>query len=357
MVARVVAENIASMTDEHMEAMPWTVRPRIWRLLQESGLCLHAWKLFTRNTPPGDEDVKTGHYRHQTCEVYDGELQIYTRPLDAPATQFISHLTLTGGCEASTSELLCLADMKNLGILEIIQPGSEMGDFPAFRPKGFLARPHVSDRLVRGWAEIEDPFPALRLLRVWCIQPSTTEASFQWVSKFPRLVVYDVMGQKEDWRKGMECALEMGWNRDKSQLPADFVKTYVMLFELKEAMERLRESPEISLRTLEDLFFVRGRSVVPSKPIASLTMGCKGFPEIVSMMLSASHTSGSTTRNTFTRFSAIRGRTRPSHPASEEKEKDVKPAPGTRAEAGYQKGVVRSRKRKRLDDVLRSMAG
>lgn len=350
MVARVVAENIASVTDEHMDAMPWPVRSHVWRLLQEGGLCLHAWKLFTRNTPPGDEDVKAGHYsyRHQSCEVYDGELQIYTRPLDAPATQFISHVTLTSGCEASTTELLCLADMRNLAILEIIQLVPEM--------EGLSGRPHVTDRLVRGWSEKEDPFPALRLLRVWCAQ-STTEASFQWVSKFPGLAVYDVAGRREDWRKGKERALEKGWRRDNSTLVGDFEKTYLMLFDSRKTDELLQDSPGTSPKTLEDVFD-KGPPVVISKPIVSLTLGHSGWHEVAPSY--RGYKVGRAIRNTFTRFSAIRGSAVSSQPVPDEKAKDVKPAPGTRAEAGHQKGVkgvVRSGKRKRLDDVLRSMAG
>ncbi|KFH43783.1 hypothetical protein ACRE_054780 [Hapsidospora chrysogenum ATCC 11550] len=351
MVARVVAENIASVTDEHMDAMPWTVRSRVWRLLKEGGLCLHAWKLFNRKTPDG-EGVKACGYTHHICKTYDNALQVYTRPLDAPATQFISHLFLSRGCEFSTSELLCLADMRNLGILEIVQAEGTMD--------GLSGRPHVTDRLVRGWSEKEDPFPALRLLRVWCVE-STTEASFQWVSKFPGLAVYDVVGRREDWRKGKERALEKGWRRDSSTLIGDFKKTYLMLFDSGKAGELVQDSPCTSLKTLEDVFaqgppVVLMKPVVPSKPIASLTLGHTGWPEVASSY--RGYKVGRTIQNTFTRFSAILGSTGSSQPVPDEKEKDIKAAPGsTRAEAGHQKGVVRSRKRKRLDDVLRSMAG
>lgn len=119
------------------------------------------------------------------------------------ATDFITHLVISGGCHFSTNELLCLADVKNLGALELIQPADE------------AAFPHVNDRLIRGWTEMDDPFPLLRILRIWGNQ-STTQESLRWASKFPRLVLYDVLGPRDDWRSPMAHFVDGGWVKNGS---------------------------------------------------------------------------------------------------------------------------------------------
>lgn len=100
----------------------------------------------------------------------------------------------------STHEMLCLADVKNLGVLELIQPIDD----------GASVFPQISDRLIRGWTEKDDPFPLLRMLKIWANQ-STTQESLQWVSKFPSLALYDVVGAKEDWQSPVDVAQAEGW--------------------------------------------------------------------------------------------------------------------------------------------------
>lgn len=110
--------------------------------------------------------------------------------------------------------------MPNLGALELIQPADELR----------TVFPRVNDRLVRGWTEKSDPFPLLRILRVWGDQ-STSQDSLRWVSKFPSLALYDVMGAREDWKSRDEPALEYGW--EEADTPSgleDSLLRYLMLF-------------------------------------------------------------------------------------------------------------------------------
>lgn len=90
--------------------------------------------------------------------------------------------------------------MKNLGILELIQPADELGD----------VFPSVNDRVIRGWTEGENPFPLLRILRIWGDQ-TVTQKSLSWVAKFPSLALYDVTGARDDWTSPFDDAAEAGW--------------------------------------------------------------------------------------------------------------------------------------------------
>ncbi|KAM5352070.1 hypothetical protein ACJ41O_004793 [Fusarium nematophilum] len=222
MAINVVADNIGKIrSGADLETIPIRLLWRIWRFLEARGVCLHAWKLFSRLLTD-DEDEKTlGLYRFRQHICRPGtDLARYTSPLAAPPTHFITHLVLTGGCSFSTHDLLCLADMPNLGALELIQPADELR----------AVFPRVSDRLVRGWTEKSDPFPLLRILRVWGDQ-STTQESLQWVSRFPSLALYDVMGAREDWASSEEAALKHGWEQaDAPSGLEDSLLRYLMLF-------------------------------------------------------------------------------------------------------------------------------
>lgn len=129
--------------------------------------------------------------------------------------------------------MLCLTDIKNLGILELIQPADETR----------TAFPEITDRLVWGWTEKDNPFPLLRILRIWGDE-STTQQSLQYVSKFPSLVLYDVMGSRQDWTLAYQHASESDWElADSLNGGGDSLLQYLMLFAPSEKpdMKRLRE--------------------------------------------------------------------------------------------------------------------
>lgn len=139
-------------------------------------------------------------FRHHICRP-GGELRRYTQPLTSLSAEFITHLVISGNCAFDTRELLCLTEIKNLGVLEIIQPTDTIRD---------VVSPEVTDRLVRGWTEADDPFPLLRVLRIWG-RDTTTRESLQWVSRLPSLAMYDVVGTREDWKNSTSYAMEHGW--------------------------------------------------------------------------------------------------------------------------------------------------
>lgn len=115
-------------------------------------------------------------------------------PIISPSFDFIVHLTLVGYQPSiDTPQLLSLTKLKNLGVLEIIQP-------PPSSTGADLDFPKISDAIIRQWSEEPDPFPVLRVLKIWG-DYFTTPNSLQYLSKFPALAVYDVAGKERDWAR------------------------------------------------------------------------------------------------------------------------------------------------------------
>lgn len=115
---------------------------------------------------------------------------------------FITHLRLRAGLIAIEHSLLSLAQMKNLGVLEILQPVSSLEQLSGF--------PRISDRTIREWALGDQPFPLLRILRIWGSHFTSTQ-SLQYLDKFPALAVYDVAGLRSDWPKEVLGNPPRGW--------------------------------------------------------------------------------------------------------------------------------------------------
>lgn len=202
MAVNVIADNIGDVSEELLGAMPVQLVWRIWRFLEARGVSLHAWKLFSALLLREDDEKSLGLYRFRQhiCHPNVSDLKWYTKPLTSLTTEFITHLVLSGGSEFTVHDMLSLADLKNLGVLEIIQPADETG--------GYF--PDVSDNLIRGWTETQDPFPMLRILRIWGDR-STSKNCLRWVAKFPSLALFDVTGSKKGWGNPMEEAAEAGW--------------------------------------------------------------------------------------------------------------------------------------------------
>lgn len=137
-----------------------------------------------------------------------GPLATYINPLKSSSFEFIVHLTITGHHPSiDTHQLLALTELKNLGVLEIFEP------LPS--PDGTDSFPRVSDATVRAWSEEPDPFPALRVMRIWG-NDFTTSRSLQYLSKFPALAIYDVAGLERDWKNPPRVP---GWTSKERNWP------------------------------------------------------------------------------------------------------------------------------------------
>ncbi|KAF5696761.1 hypothetical protein FMUND_15604 [Fusarium mundagurra] len=226
----VVGDNFGKIRSAtHLESLPKAILWRIWRYLEARGVSLHAWKYLSKLLMEEGDEKNLGLYRfrHHICHP-GNNLTRYIQPLTAPPSDFITHIVISGGCTFNTHDLLGLADMPNLGVLEIIQPTEQ------------TAFPNISDRLVRGWSEKPDPFPLLRVLRIWGDE-TTSKASLQWASKFPSLALYDVIGARDAWDASKVAAQEHGW--EQADAPPhrldDSLLRYLMLFApLEETRDR-----------------------------------------------------------------------------------------------------------------------
>lgn len=190
---------------------------------------MHAWKIFSKilTTAHEDKSLSLYRFRKHICRP-TGELKIYTQPLLSSTTEFLSHLIISGGCQFSTNELLCLTDLKNLVVLELIQPADELR----------TQFSEVNDRLIRGWSDVNEPFPLLRILRVR-VDRDITSDSLRWVGNFPSLAVYDVTADRQDWVDPSAFALQQGWERvEASTRMGDSLLQYLMLFAPAKSRER-----------------------------------------------------------------------------------------------------------------------
>ncbi|KAI1082612.1 hypothetical protein F5B20DRAFT_597563 [Whalleya microplaca] len=131
-------------------------------------------------------------YQH-TNEVINptGPLAIYTKPLISGSFDFIVHLTISGCVSFQSHEFLSLPQLKNLGVLEILQPSD---------PERAGTFPRITDAIIREWSQQPNPFPVLRVLRIWG-DDFTTANSLRYLSRFQALAIYDVAGLYCDWEK------------------------------------------------------------------------------------------------------------------------------------------------------------
>lgn len=144
-------------------------------------LSFHSWKVLSKALHK-EEDVTFGmlHYS-KTIKSPKSPLQVYTKPLISKTFDFITSLSINVNCPVV--DLVQLAKISNLGILEIINP-DPWGETPS----------GVGDIVLRAWSreagEIS-AFSVLRILRLWNHE-DLTENSLQHIRSFPALALFDV---------------------------------------------------------------------------------------------------------------------------------------------------------------------
>ncbi|KAK7745910.1 hypothetical protein SLS53_002629 [Cytospora paraplurivora] len=137
---------------------------------------------------------------HQQFEVPTAPLSVYLNPIQSGNFTFISHLKISGSCLVKETELLQLPNLvKNIGVLEIIEPSSSDIIFP-----------QLSNRIIKAWSQQEDPFPKLKVLKIHT-RGYVTEVCLQYVTRFPALVLFDILGVRDDWQQAYSLADDYGW--------------------------------------------------------------------------------------------------------------------------------------------------
>ncbi|KAI1751072.1 hypothetical protein F4782DRAFT_202541 [Xylaria castorea] len=238
--------HINEIDKAHLQYLPTRLVGRIWKDLKRTGApSVETWKLIvTRFT--GDEEA-TKYIcpllmRYLTSVKKIQPLAAYIEPLVSNTFDFLAHLTITGNIKGNTPELLQLVQLKNLAVLEFIQPDEE----------DMLASPRLTDSILREWSRTPDPFPVLRVLRVWA-NDSTTRHSIRYINAFPSLVLYDVAGKKRDWAEKSE---EPDWKSEKMTWARELDHTLPEHFHLLEddiPDDRWKLKPEASANITFDL--------------------------------------------------------------------------------------------------------
>ncbi|KAI3319894.1 hypothetical protein HD806DRAFT_251640 [Xylariaceae sp. AK1471] len=182
------------MEKEHLQNVPSPLVGEIFEYLKLSTreINFDMWKILA---PKIIEKEDAARYvcllvmRYHFIVKKQQPLAAYIKHSTSDTFDFLTQLTIAGEVRCGTPELLQLVQLKNLAIFEIIQPSDE---------GGLATFPLLTDSIVREWSKAPDPFPVLRILRVWGMDFTTTH-SLQYLDAFPSLVLYDVAGRKRDW--------------------------------------------------------------------------------------------------------------------------------------------------------------
>ncbi|KAI0453919.1 hypothetical protein F5B21DRAFT_265143 [Xylaria acuta] len=239
--------HIREMDKAHLQYLPTRLVGRIWQDLKRMNVpSVETWKLVvTRFT--GDEEA-TKYIcplvmRYLTSVKKIQPLAAYIEPLVSNTFDFLAHLTITGKIKGNTPELLQLIQLKNLAVLEFIQPNDE---------EDMRASPRLTDSVLREWSKTPDPFPVLRVLRVWA-NDYTTRHSLHYINAFPTLALYDVAGRKRDWaEKGEESV----WKSKKRTWARELdytIPEHLYLLEEDIPDDRWKLKPEASANITFDL--------------------------------------------------------------------------------------------------------
>ncbi|TGJ81272.1 hypothetical protein E0Z10_g7495 [Xylaria hypoxylon] len=226
MCLRVTVQHIDELDQAHLQNLPirFEVVGRIWEYVKRTKvLSVETWKLLA-TTITKDEEME--HYvcpllmNHSISISKTQPLAAYIEPLVSNTFDFLTHLTIAGQAYGRTPELLQLIQLKNLAVLEIIDLSDENDVFP-----------QLTDSIMREWSTTPDPFPLLRILRVWG-NDHTTRRSLRYLHAFPSLVLYDIAGRKRDWAEKDE---EYVWESNRKTWTTHLEDTLLGHFHLVEA--------------------------------------------------------------------------------------------------------------------------
>ncbi|KAI8965548.1 hypothetical protein F5Y11DRAFT_294591 [Daldinia sp. FL1419] len=218
MTIKVVTENLGCLVVGDLDDVPFRIIRRVWDSLPDCrspSLQSHIVLARCIAEKHGGEQSIPGGLSYLDFPVrpeYSLSFLNYIQPLMTSSFEFIVQLTLARDLHFSTSDYQSLTRLKNLGVLEIIQSRS------------CTRFPRITDSVVRNWSEVSNPFPILRVLRIWG-DHFTTFRSLRYLPKFPSLAVYDVAGRAIDWDDHWEIS-EPEWHSDanvRSKEPNGFM--------------------------------------------------------------------------------------------------------------------------------------
>ncbi|OBT59399.1 hypothetical protein VE04_00505 [Pseudogymnoascus sp. 24MN13] len=175
---------LGSFPDGFLDQLPLSTVEGMWAAInQRAQLNLDTWKKISKRILYEKRDTATElglrRYR-QEIESPSPELSLYTGPVTSTSFDFLTSLTITAWYPIN--ELVNLADVANLGILQIYETEESI-------LKRGLER-LVPDRLLRAWAELaveKGAFSVLRVLKFHVLEGGLTESSLRHFNSFPAL--------------------------------------------------------------------------------------------------------------------------------------------------------------------------
>ncbi|KAI1150404.1 hypothetical protein F4825DRAFT_14335 [Nemania diffusa] len=209
---KLVVDNIEHLDKAHLQYIPSPLMGKIIEGVKDTGgVSVETWKLLIRIT----QDEEMARYvsphlmRHEVQVEKTQPLSAYIEPLVSSTFDFLTHLTITGAVRCAPPELLQLVQLKTLAVLEIVQLPDDGSD--GWTPV------RLTDSIVREWSTSPDPFPVLRVLRIWG-EDQTTAHSLRYITAFPSLVFYDIAGRRQDWvnssrQPGWKCKGSRTWTQ------------------------------------------------------------------------------------------------------------------------------------------------
>ncbi|KAI1322879.1 hypothetical protein F5Y16DRAFT_385076 [Xylariaceae sp. FL0255] len=212
----IAARNLDELEQSYLNVLPSHLIGTIWLAVRRSNqnLSFENWKLFATTLPWGKHTEKylCRELLSWDCQLGHPQqsLSHCILPLTSCTFDFLTHLVITDTARADTHDLLKLGQLKNLAVFEIMQPYAD--------PEVFDNFPRLTDSIVREWARLPNPFPVLRILRVWGYD-FTTFQSTQYLNCFPSLVLYDVAGYPDDWKAAKYRSDSFGWSSYKVKPP------------------------------------------------------------------------------------------------------------------------------------------
>ncbi|KAK0649496.1 hypothetical protein B0T16DRAFT_410212 [Cercophora newfieldiana] len=177
-----------------------------WKVLSEG-----MWSLLSRgtrgSTAGSTAPIEFFQFRQSYFHVTD-HISAYTKHLASPRAGILVSLTIDNVSSFTPDQLLSLAKLNNLVHLHIISGRKEFNE-PC----------HVTDNLLKGWSETDNAFPMLLILKI-TNSPGLSERSVQYISKFPKLLIYEVSDDAfSEWKNVKHIAQRHGWHAAKVEPP------------------------------------------------------------------------------------------------------------------------------------------
>ncbi|KAL2144720.1 hypothetical protein VTI28DRAFT_8658 [Corynascus sepedonium] len=207
MCCRVLAGNLGAASKDSLQGLPHHLLWSLWKELHPRERSLHAWNtlgylLLTDSlqsaigkeddsivdNEDGDQDGKKEparlimmalfRYRQEIINP-PCDLSIYISPLANLQERSLVYLCIDNVARFQTHELIALATLPQLAVLEII----ERDDTDS----------KISDALMKGWTEAHtEPFQRLRVLKITSKTHWITEHGLQYLLKLAALEIIDI---------------------------------------------------------------------------------------------------------------------------------------------------------------------